>query len=95
MKTPCFFVSLWCVGSLFGAEADLAATAVNTLGLQLHRQLPTEGNLCTSPYSIQTALAMTYLGASGQTQAEMAQVLRFPADKLQLGSSFNLDYAVR
>ncbi|MDB6006391.1 MAG: Proteinase inhibitor serpin, partial [Prosthecobacter sp.] len=59
------------------------------LGLELHRQMPKEGNLCLSPYSIQSALAMTYLGASGVTQEEMARVLHLPADKQALGESFS------
>lgn len=34
-------------------------------------------NLFVSPYSIASALAMTYAGAAGQTRAEMAEALRF------------------
>ena len=37
-----------------------------------------EGNLFFSPYSISTALAMTYAGARSQTETEMAAVLHFP-----------------
>jgi len=37
-----------------------------------------EGNLFFSPYSISTALAMTYAGARGPTEAQMARVLHFP-----------------
>lgn len=36
------------------------------------------GNLFFSPYSISTALAMTYGGARGETEAQMAKTLRFP-----------------
>jgi serine protease inhibitor len=35
------------------------------------------GNLFFSPYSISTALAMTYAGARGQTEAQMRDTLRF------------------
>lgn len=53
-------------------------------GLSLFRQLrESEGNLFFSPYSISTALAMTYGGARGETQKEMADVLHFP---LELGA---------
>lgn len=81
---------LWAVStlSLSAAKPDQAAQAVNALGLDLHRQMPREGNVCLSPYSVQSALAMTYVGASGATQEEMARVLHFPADKEALGESF-------
>jgi len=35
------------------------------------------GNLFFSPFSISTALAMTYAGANGQTASEMAKTMRF------------------
>jgi serpin B len=43
-----------------------------------------EGNVFFSPYSISTALAMTYGGARGETAEQMAQTLHFDltADKL-------------
>jgi len=43
-----------------------------------------EGNLFFSPYSISTALAMTYAGARGNTAAQMADTLHFtlPPDRL-------------
>jgi serine protease inhibitor len=37
-----------------------------------------DGNVFFSPYSISSALAMTYAGARGPTATEMATVLRFP-----------------
>ncbi len=39
-----------------------------------------EGNIFFSPYSISTALAMTYEGARGQTAEEMLSVFHFPED---------------
>jgi serpin B len=42
------------------------------------------GNVVFSPYSISTALAMTYAGAAGQTAAEMAQTLHFTLPESQL-----------
>jgi serpin B len=60
---------------------ELAAKATNELGVNLHRQLATGGeNLCISPYSIDSALAMTFAGADGETRSEMARVLHFPND---------------
>jgi serpin B len=46
------------------------------------------GNLVFSPYSISTALAMTYVGANGQTAREMAETLHFPSDGKALDSGF-------
>lgn len=42
-----------------------------------------------SPYSVSTALAMTYAGADGQTKAEMAAVLEFTLDDEALHPGFN------
>jgi serpin B len=68
---------------------DLAAKATNDLGVELHRQLATgNGNLCISPYSIESALAMTFAGADGDTRTEMAHVLHFPSDASAVAASF-------
>jgi serine protease inhibitor len=60
---------------------DVAARATNELAVELHRQLATgDENLCVSPYSIESALAMTNAGADGETRTEMARVLHLPND---------------
>ena len=46
------------------------------------------GNLFFSPYSISTALAMTYAGARDSTEAQMAQVLHFGKSQPRLHSAF-------
>jgi len=77
-------------GMSYGAtESDLAATATNQLGVDLHRQLATgNDNLCVSPYSIENALAMTFAGADGQTRTEMSRVLHFPNEGNAVAASF-------
>ena len=70
-----------------------AAEAINALGLDLQRQLTAadpHANLCLAPFSLQSALAMTFAGADGATRAEMARVLHFPAegDATPLHASF-------
>ena len=68
---------------------DLAAKATNELGVDLHRQLATgDQNLCISPYSIESALAMTFAGADGETRTEMARVLHF-GDATDVPASFS------
>ncbi len=47
------------------------------------------GNLFCSPYSISTALAMTYAGARGNTAAEMKSALHFNAEQAKLHAAFN------
>lgn len=57
----------------------------NQFALELYGKLREEkGNLFFSPYSISTALGMTYAGAKGDTAEEMAKTLHFalPSDKL-------------
>ena len=60
-----------------------------TFALDLYNSLrEQEGNLFFSPYSISTALAMTYAGARGVTEKQMAGVLNFTGDQDQLHSVF-------
>ena len=46
------------------------------------------GNLFLSPYSISSALAMTTIGARGQTAREMAETLHFPPKAEAMDSGF-------
>lgn len=53
--------------------------------VELYKKLAeTDGNIVVSPYSISSALAMTYAGARGQTAEEMRNTLHFalPPDRL-------------
>lgn len=61
------------------AEAFDAAESINTLTFDLYKKLAAgqEGNLFFSPYSISSALAMTFGGARGETAEEMNQTLHF------------------
>lgn len=61
----------------------------NQFAFDLYRQLCSEeGNLFFSPTSIATALAMTYAGAEGETEKQMAKVLRFTLPKEQIHPAF-------
>jgi serpin B len=57
--------------------------------LKLYGQLrKEEGNLFFSPFSISTALAMTYAGARGDTADEMAKALDFTLSQDRLHPAF-------
>jgi serpin B len=49
----------------------------------------TKGNLFYSPHSISIALAMTYAGARGETEQQMADTLHFTLPQDQLHPAFN------
>jgi len=54
------------------------AESNNAFALDLYAELRAqEGNVFCSPFSIWTALAMTYAGARGETAEQMAHALRF------------------
>ena len=48
-----------------------------------------EGNIFFSPYSISLALAMTYAGAMGETEREMAETLHFTLSQERLHEALN------
>jgi serpin B len=65
------------------------ANAINSVGIELLQKTGDPGsNALLAPYSIQSALAMAYAGASGDTRVEMSKVLHFPADPQTSNDSF-------
>lgn len=86
--------------SLGAREAITAAAAANNeFGLDLFARLrQQEGNLFFSPYSVSTALALTYTGARGRTLDQMARTLHWcrpcgqgvPWSAAQLGRSMGV-----
>ena len=89
------------------ASPDVTDTQLSTLvsgnnnfAFNLYQQLKknSTGNLFYSPYSISTALAMTYAGAAGDTAKQMSTALQFTLPQAQLHPAFNqlaLDLASR
>ena len=58
--------------------------------LDLYQQLRTkDSNLFYSPYSMSLALAMTYAGAAGETERQMAETLHFGLPQSRLHPAFN------
>jgi serpin B len=74
------------------SEANLARELVSgnsAFALDLYQALKNRpGNLCVSPYSISSALALTYGGARGNTAAQMAEALHFTLDDKNLHERF-------
>ena len=61
----------------------------NEFAFDLYAKLKDQkGNLFFSPFSISTALAMTYGGARGETAEEMAKTLHFTVDEVHLHPIF-------
>ena len=72
------------------SEGEELVAGSNEFAFDLYRTLAKEdGNLFYSPYSISLALAMTYAGARGQTEQEMADTLHFTLPQDRLHPAFN------
>ncbi len=72
-------------------DVDVSAVAEgsNVFALELYKELARrDGNLFFSPYSLSTALAMTYAGARGETARQMARTLRFKLDGHPLHAAY-------
>ena len=62
----------------------------SAFAFDLYQSLRTkDGNLFYSPQSISMALAMTYAGARGETEQQMADTLHFTLSQAQLHPAFN------
>ncbi len=68
--------------------------ANNAFSIDMYHKFQEDNkNMFFSPYSITSALVMTYEGAKGTTAEEMQTVLHFPDDKAVLRESFLGTYA--
>jgi len=72
------------------ADSESLVGDNSTFAFALYQRLRTEeGNLFYSPYSISLALAMTYAGARGETEQQMADTLQFNLPQDRLHPAFN------
>jgi len=73
-------------------QGQLLSAANTKFALDLYKRLPSPSgqNVFMSPLSISVALAMTYLGARGQTKSQMKDVLHYAdVDEDQLHQAFS------
>ncbi len=71
-------------------EIESLVAGNSSFALGLYRTLSAgDGNLFFSPYSISQALAMTYAGARGETERQMADTLHFTLPQDTLHPAFN------
>jgi serpin B len=71
------------------ADTQKLIAGNTAFALSLYEQVARkDGNLFLSPYSISSALGMTYAGARGKTAAEMKDVLHFHLDADKLHPAF-------
>ncbi len=61
-------------------DRQAVSTANNKFAIDFYKTLDKGENIFYSPYSISTAVAMTYEGAKGNTKTEMKNVFYFPED---------------
>lgn len=76
--------------SVLEGDVEALVNGNNAFALDLYRSLSTQdGNLIYSPFSISLALGMTYAGARGETESQMADVLRFTLGQNSTHPAFN------
>ena len=73
-----------------GQKSSAVVESNNRFAFKLYQELNTsvDNNLFYSPFSISTALAMTYAGARNETALQIVRTMNFP-----LGTTFNQDYS--
>ena len=78
-----------CTVNTHAAPPPTAAQANTAFALDLYAGIrASAGNVFFSPYSVSTCLAMTYAGARGETESQMARVLHFSGPAAQTQAAF-------
>ncbi len=78
--------------NLSNQELDTFVHDNNTFAFNLYHDLASEedGNIFYSPYSVSVAMGMVWAGAEGNTESQMAKIMRFmlPEQKIHEGFDF-------
>lgn len=70
-------------------EINIIAQGNNEFAFDLLKEIPHErDNMVISPFSVSTALAMTYAGARNVTLEEMAKVMHFDRDQVLFNANY-------
>jgi len=94
LLVPVFlFLAAWgpaLAGPSSGADVGAVVGGNNQFAFDIYKTLAgqEQGNLFLSPYSISTAMAMTYAGARGNTATQMADALGFTLPQDDLHEAF-------
>jgi len=84
-----FLLSVLCP-LMTNADTALITEGNTEFALELYSRLKeTKENLFFSPYSISAAIAMTYAGAKGDTEKQMAETLHFTLKEESLHAAFS------
>ncbi len=84
------FLSINTISAQDITDADSIVKSNTAFSVSLYGKIKdAKGNLFFSPYSISTALAMTYAGARGNTAKQMSQTLCFTLDQKRLHPAFS------
>jgi len=90
MKTLNFIAILFLfASSIHAQEISEQVKNNNSFTFELFNYLDNNENLFLSPFSVSSALAMTYEGAKGKTRTEMSKVLHFPQENLKVNKDFS------
>jgi serpin B len=91
IKLPLVFVSILLL-SFTPSDESIKKTAQNNndFAFELYQKIAEKEkeNIFISPFSISTALAMTYVGANSQTAKDMAKTLRFDENNIDFHSKY-------
>jgi serpin B len=87
--TICLLAMISTTASAQTNDTESLVSGNTAFAFDLYSRLKSsEGNLFFSPYSISTCLAMTYAGARGETETQMARTLHLNPDQSLVHSAF-------